>query len=298
MRSWACCWTSHRGKLGAVIIASVFLLWPLQAGAQDAFDWRDINGADFTTPIRYQGSVGSCWAFAAVGALEAKLEITADDPSWNPNYSEQHLICDGTCGSANGGWEYRALGFFESTGVVTEQELLYRASDTSPDWPLAPGWENRVAKIEHYAKVSTDSIDQIKQALTDCGPLTVAIDTQCDWYWPETPVGAPGGSDPLGEAVSFATGAEDMTDGINHALVVVGYQDDPGLAEGGYWILKNSWGPGWGHSGYGYTLYGVLQSHNRVYAIDGAAFVMPEPATGMLLAFASWVAMGRRRRRL
>ena len=33
--------------------------------------------------------------------------------------------------------------------------------------------------------------------------------------------------------------------GINHAVVLMGYEED-----GDYWILKNSWGTGWGESGY------------------------------------------------
>jgi C1A family cysteine protease len=40
-----------------------------------------------------------------------------------------------------------------------------------------------------------------------------------------------------------------------HAMLVVGY-DRPNQ----YFILKNSWGPGWGHSGYGYFHYDFIRS--------------------------------------
>ena len=115
------------------------------------------------------------------------------------------------------------------------------------------------------------------------------MDTHNDWYWPG---GSVSGS--LESPFDIA-GIEGPVGSINHAVLVVGYQDDPSLAEGGYWIIKNSWGTWWGDSGYGYILYGNLESHNRVHAITGDAFFTPEPATiGLLLC--GLVGLVRRRR--
>ena len=45
---------------------------------------------------------------------------------------------------------------------------------------------------------------------------------------------------------------DDAVGGINHTVMGVGYQDDSVLSAGGYWIIKDSGGPSWGDSGYGY----------------------------------------------
>ena len=37
-------------------------------------------------------------------------------------------------------------------------------------------------------------------------------------------------------------------------MLVVGYD-----RAHGYFILKNSWGPAWGHAGYGYFTYGFAE---------------------------------------
>ncbi len=45
-------------------------------------------------------------------------------------------------------------------------------------------------------------------------------------------------------------------DDVNHSVTLVGWFDDNGT-DNGYWIVKNSWGPLWGESGYMRVRYGV-----------------------------------------
>ena len=48
----------------------------------------------------------------------------------------------------------------------------------------------------------------------------------------------------------------DSTAAVNHGMLIVGY-DDALCSNNGAWIVKNSWGAGWGEAGYCYVAYGA-----------------------------------------
>jgi cathepsin F len=80
----------------------------------DSFDWRD-HGA--VTPVKDQGSVGTCWAFSAIQNIEGQYNLKGNDLI---NLSVEQIVeCDGTndkssensdCG-VYGGWPYLAIDY-------------------------------------------------------------------------------------------------------------------------------------------------------------------------------------------
>ncbi|MEA3339202.1 MAG: C1 family peptidase [Chloroflexota bacterium] len=211
-----------------------------------AFDWRDNNGKNWVTPVRSQGSCGSCWAFSAIGAVESAVLIYTEDPDKDIDLSEQHLVSDCcSAGGCNGGWPDWALDYIRDTGVPDEVCYPYTHKDTACD-PCA-GWQDRAWKITGHEYVKPSEHD-FKSALQEYGPISVVVTVPSDWYYYRTGVYTP----VLG--VGWA----------NHAILLVGWDDSDDC-----WIIKNSWGQGWGESGYARVKYGDLEKYNYAYAVTG-----------------------------
>merc|ERR1719183_2265563 len=85
----------------------------------DSWDWRDHNGV---SPVKNQGSCGSCWTFSTVGALEAHSLIKYG--SFVP-LSEQQLV---DCAQAfdnhgcNGGLPSHAFEYVMHTGGISTEK--------------------------------------------------------------------------------------------------------------------------------------------------------------------------------
>ena len=206
--------------LGVLCVSLIGALLSVRAATAESFDWRNMVGQNFMTPVKQQWG-GTCWAFADIGVLEAKYKITRNDPAYSPNISEQHIIWeDNPDMGGNGGRPFRiAMRYFRDHGVVSEEECpnvgRYEPEAGDP-WPLADGWENRVWKAEScWTDIGTIGTAALKEAIKKYGPLVENMSVDDDWYDP--PPGDPRGG---------------------HAVVIVGFHDDATVPGGGYWIVK------------------------------------------------------------
>jgi len=205
-----------------------FFPQPLSAAAPAAplparFDWRDVDGL---TPVRDQGGCGSCWAFATVGVLEAAIKL---QEASEQDLSEQWLVSCNTSGwDCDGGWW--AHDYHVAPGAVPEGQFSYVASDAPCGGPYDYPFQ-----IESWSYVgnsySVPAIDAIKQAIYSHGPVTIAVYVSSDF-------------------TAYTGGVFDShkTGTVNHGVILTGWDDDQG--PDGVWFLRNSWGPGWGESGY------------------------------------------------
>jgi autotransporter-associated beta strand protein len=210
------------------IAAASALLSSRSVFAED-FDWRNVNGQNWVTSVKDQGGAGTCWDFAGCGILEAKYMLTRNDTTYQPDVSEQQLCCAGV-GSISGGNACNVDDYAVSTGIVLESELSYTQQNSSSQWPLASGSQNRVFKAtsDNITIAQGANINTVKNCLKTYGPLTIHCVVPGDWY-----------------------NLQDGSGSGNHEVIIVGFHDDANVAGGGYWIVKNSWGSGWNGDGNG-----------------------------------------------
>lgn len=93
------------------------------APVNDDVDWATKG---MVSPIKNQGSCGSCWAFSATGVLESWALFKGQKVS----LSEQQLVdCSSSYGNegCNGGFNYQGLAYVKDKGIASESEYAYTA---------------------------------------------------------------------------------------------------------------------------------------------------------------------------
>ncbi|MFA5033140.1 MAG: Ser-Thr-rich GPI-anchored membrane family protein [bacterium] len=195
----------------------------LKADIPAAFDWRNKDGINWMPPIRDQKSCGSCWAFSAVGVVEALINIAENNPDLDYNLSEQTLVTCSGAGSCGGGQPIKAFSFIQSTGIPTEACDPYTASDDGCS--RCTDWATQVKKISSYSSVSGANL---KTVLLE-NPLSVTMEVYEDFYNYENGIY----TYDYGGFMGY------------HAIVLIGWDDANSC-----WIARNSWGTSWGQGGY------------------------------------------------
>jgi len=203
----------------------------------------DLRSANKVSPVKDQNPYGTCWAFATYGSLESCLL-----PGELRDLSEDNLVLN--AGFDVGGDPYNYGGNYGMSsaylirwsGPVDESQDAYGDFSTPPG--LSAGLHVQEIRDIPGGASATDTAN-IKYALTTYGAVATSISWQSSAYRSTT------------ASFYYSGGAS-----TNHAVTIVGWDDDYSASDfvspapgNGAWLVKNSWGAGWGQSGYFWTSY-------------------------------------------
>ncbi|MCI4381409.1 hypothetical protein PGIGA_G00251180 [Pangasianodon gigas] len=188
-------------------------------------NWTDDG---FVSPVRNQGDCNACWAFSAVGALEAQM-MKKKSPL--VPLSVQNLIdCSSTEGNHGccGGLMTNAFNYIiNNNGISTDADYPYEAKDC------------RYCRANHkyghcsgFRVLQRNNEFELQKVVAKIGPVAVGINADEDTFH------------------HYSKGIYNSTCKtlpLNHAVLVVGYGKEEGQQ---YWLVKNSWGTDWGEGGY------------------------------------------------
>lgn len=242
----------------------------------------DARNNGYITSVKNQTPYGICWSFSSINLAEASavkrglMGISAADLSeLHLAYYTYRFVMDplgGTEGDRNyrnslnaildGGGNYNRAAFTLENwiGTVNENEAPYGNVKELPETADSAYGKN-AAKLRNVIEINKNDQSLVKQAIMDYG--SVGIMYYCS-------VGA--------DSYNANTAAQYCNNpdlGVDHAVSVVGWDDNYSVnnfvtkpSANGAWLVKNSWGTGYGKNGYFWLSYEDATINATVFAFD------------------------------
>uniref|UniRef100_A0A914YIW7 Uncharacterized protein n=1 Tax=Panagrolaimus superbus TaxID=310955 RepID=A0A914YIW7_9BILA len=192
----------------------------------ESFDWRSYGKV--TAAKDQIGDIcGSCWAFAAIGAIESQYLIRHN---LSLDLSEQYAVSCETVNSykCNGGNSNGVFRLAKESGIPTEDCEPYTA--TNGTCSNKCDFQNKYHITSYHWQGNNES--NYAAAIYNYGPIIFSLNLPKAFYYYSSGI--------LDIPNSECTPTNNAG---THVMLLVGYTKD-------YWIAKNSFGPEWGENGF------------------------------------------------
>lgn len=206
--------------------------YPLPA-LPEIWDWRDVNGANWLTPVTKQSDCSDCVMHAMASVFEGQLKISSGLSWITPRISiAEGFHCGG--GICAHGWTGElAVEKAKTSGFVDSSCGEKITSSETCQASICPDSNFRRWRAKDYKVITQGTVDvnKIREALLH-GPVLTSMSLYDDfgcYRW---------------GVYRHQTNTAPVA---GHMIAIVGYNKSKRA-----WIVKNSWGNDWVDQGYGY----------------------------------------------
>lgn len=217
------------------------------------FDWRNVNGVMFVSPVTNQflpSPCGSCWAHAVVGALTDRLIIATKALKPVVRLSAQVLLNAGPVkgfGSCAGGNDAQAYQFIHDYGITDETCMPYKGVDFST-WGELPLQDTMCWQCNRNG--TCGFVNASKTYVSEYGTLKGEAEMMNEIY-NRGPIAC--------SLFAHSPAFENYKSGIisdegqytttTHVVSITGWGVD-GATGMKFWVGRNSFGTTWGEDGW------------------------------------------------
>jgi len=196
-------------------------------------DWRTKG---VVTKPKDQGACGSCWTFSTAETIETYYALKYNNLI---TLSEQQILdctpnpndCGGTGGCGGGTVELACARIMIMGGLSLETTYPYK-SGGGANYKCDLTKVKPAARISNYFDLPSNEAAPILQQVGENGPISISVDAST---WSDYESG-------------IFDGCDNSSPDIDHAVQLVGFGTD--TSNNDYWLVRNSWGQGYGEEGY------------------------------------------------
>jgi len=240
------------------------------AGLPESWDWRNVDGVNYVSPIRNQQHCGSCFTFASLATIEARIRVATKNQAKTIVSPQHALSCNIYAQGCNGGFPYQVAKFGADFELVDEACFPYQSeTGKCSDTCSSPSARIRLSKprfVGGYFGACNEPA--MMRELVATGPLTVGflcgpgVMAYRSGIFTLGPLASD--QDLSTQATRLAAEGVHEWEKTSHSVSIVGYGVENGTK---FWIVKNSWGPTWGEDGYIRVKRGTNDGHIESAAV-------------------------------